>query len=434
MEELLQVGVITSTHGVRGEVKVFPTTDDPNRFKSLKHVLLDTGREKKSLEVQGVKFFKQFVILKFKGIDNINDIERYKRCPLLVERKDAVELEEDEYFIADMIGIEVVTEDDKPFGTLKDVMETGANDVYVIDTDEHGEVLVPAIRECILDVDIENQKMKIHLMDFYIMTLFPEMVMDGLNTSIIGRAVNKGLLSIEALNIRDYAFNKHHSVDDYPYGGGAGMLMQAEPVYQCYDALARQITERKAKATEEKLASGEKKEMSGEQKRTRVIYLSPQGKTFNQSMAEEFAQEEDLVFLCGHYEGIDERVLEEIVTDYVSIGDYVLTGGELPAMIMIDAISRLVPGVLHNDVSAEFESFQDNLLEYPQYSRPEVWHDRKVPEILMSGHHANIEKWRREQSVIRTAKNRPDLLEKAELTEKEKKLAEEVQKEVKKSL
>ena len=148
MEELLQVGVITSTHGVRGEVKVFPTTDDPNRFKSLKHVLLDTGREKKSLEVQGVKFFKQFVILKFKGIDNINDIERYKRCPLLVERKDAVELEEDEYFIADMIGIEVVTEDDKPFGT-----------------DEHGEVLVPAIRECILDVDIENQKMKIHLMD-----------------------------------------------------------------------------------------------------------------------------------------------------------------------------------------------------------------------------------------------------------------------------
>lgn len=261
-------------------------------------------------------------------------------------------------------------------------------------------------------------------MNFYIMTLFPEMVMDGLNTSIIGRAVNKGLLSIEALNIRDYAFNKHHSVDDYPYGGGAGMLMQAEPVYQCYDALARQIRERKAGEEE---GSGEQPDMTCGKKRTRVIYLSPQGKTFNQSMAEEFAQEEDLVFLCGHYEGIDERVLEEIVTDYVSIGDYVLTGGELPAMIMIDAISRLVPGVLHNDVSAEFESFQDNLLEYPQYSRPEVWHDKKVPEILMSGHHANIEKWRREQSVIRTAKNRPDLLEKAELTEKEKKLAKEIQ-------
>ena len=243
-------------------------------------------------------------------------------------------------------------------------------------------------------------------MNFYIMTLFPEMVMDGLNTSIIGRAVNKGLLSIEALNIRDYAFNKHHSVDDYPYGGGAGMLMQAEPVYQTY------------KAIEEKTGK----------KSLRVVYLSPQGKTFNQKIAEEFAKEDDLVFLCGHYEGIDERVLEEIVTDYVSIGDYVLTGGELPAMIMVDTISRLIPGVLHNDVSAEFESFQDNLLEYPQYSRPEVWHEKQVPPVLMSGHHANIEKWRREQSVIRTALNRPDLLEKAELTEKERKIAENAQK------
>ena len=247
-------------------------------------------------------------------------------------------------------------------------------------------------------------------MQFYIMTLFPEMVMGGLKTSIIGRAIKNELLSIEAINIRDYAFNKHNSVDDYPYGGGAGMLMQAEPVYQCYKALADRIG-----------------------KRPRVVYLSPQGQTFNQKMAEEFAEEEELVFLCGHYEGIDERVLEEIVTDYVSIGDYVLTGGELPSMIMVDAISRLVPGVLHNDVSAEFESFQDNLLEYPQYSRPETWHDKKVPEVLMSGHHANIEKWRREQSVIRTAKNRPDLLEKAELTDKERILAAQIQKEITKS-
>ena len=217
-------------------------------------------------------------------------------------------------------------------------------------------------------------------MNFHILTLFPEMVMDGLNTSIIGRAVNAGLLSIEAVNIRDYAFNKHQSVDDYPYGGGAGMLMQAEPVY-----------------------------------------LSPQGDVFDQKMAEELSKEEDLILLCGHYEGIDERVLEEIVTDYVSIGDYVLTGGELPAMVMVDAISRLVPGVLHNDVSAEFESFQDNLLEYPQYSRPEEWHGKKVPPVLLSGHHANIEKWRREQSIIRTYERRPDLLEQSELTEKERK-------------
>ena len=248
-------------------------------------------------------------------------------------------------------------------------------------------------------------------MRFHILTLFPDMVEQGLHTSIIGRAVEKGLLAIEAVNIRDYTVDKHKKVDDYPYGGGAGMVMQAQPIYDAYLSIVEKIGYR-----------------------PRTIYLTPQGPLFTQQAAKEFALEEDVILLCGHYEGVDERVLEEIVTDYISIGDYVLTGGELPAMIMIDAISRLVPGVLHNDVSAEFESFQDNLLEYPQYSRPEVWHDRKVPEILMSGHHANIEKWRREQSVIRTAKNRPDLLEKAELTEKEKKLAEEVQKEVKKSL
>lgn len=234
-------------------------------------------------------------------------------------------------------------------------------------------------------------------MNFHILTLFPEMVMDGLSASIIGRAQSKGLLSVEAINIRDFAENKHNRVDDYTYGGGAGMLMQAGPVYGAYQSVAE-----KAKS------------------KPRVIYLSPQGQTFSQGMAEEFAKEEELIFLCGHYEGIDERVLEEIVTDYVSIGDYVLTGGELPAMVMIDAISRLIPGVLHNDVSAEFESFQDNLLEYPQYTRPEEWHGKKVPEILMSGHHANVEKWRREQSIIRTAERRPDLLEKANLTQKEK--------------
>lgn len=266
-------------------------------------------------------------------------------------------------------------------------------------------------------------------MNFHILTLFPEMVMDGLNTSIIGRAVNAGRLSIEAVNIRDYAFNKHQSVDDYPYGGGAGMLMQAEPVYLAYRAVAEKICADGEEAREATAVCAEGEESAGreqegrrvsEKKRPRVVYLSPQGEVFNQKMAEEMAGEEDLILLCGHYEGIDERVLEEIVTDYVSIGDYVLTGGELPAMVMVDAISRLVPGVLHNDVSAEFESFQDNLLEYPQYSRPEEWHGKKVPPVLLSGHHANIEKWRREQSIIRTYERRPDLLEKCELTEKEK--------------
>ena len=233
-------------------------------------------------------------------------------------------------------------------------------------------------------------------MNYHVLTLFPEMIENGMNTSITGRAITKGLLSLEAINIRDFAFNKHQKVDDYPYGGGAGMLMQAEPVYLSYESIAECIG-----------------------RKPRVIFLTPQGKTFNQDMAKEFALEEDLVFLCGHYEGIDERVLEEIVTDYVSIGDYVLTGGELPAMVMMDSISRMVPGVLNNQESGETESFSGNLLEYPQYSRPEEWHGKKVPEVLLSGHHANVDKWRREQSIIRTAKWRPDLLPKADLTNKE---------------
>lgn len=279
-------------------------------------------------------------------------------------------------------------------------------------------------------------------MNFHILTLFPEMVENGLKTSIIGRAVAGGLLSIEAVNIRDFAFNKHQSVDDYPYGGGAGMLMQAEPVYLAYKDIEERIQKRIQNA---KMQNAETEEQDAEvkvqnagiqdaetvspDKKLRVVYLSPQGKTFDQKMAEELAEEEDLVLLCGHYEGIDERVLEEIVTDYVSIGDYVLTGGELPAMVMVDTISRLVPGVLHNDVSAEFESFQDNLMEYPQYSRPEEWHGKKVPPVLLSGHHANIEKWRREQSILRTYERRPDLLEKSSLTWKEKKWLEETVKE-----
>lgn len=233
-------------------------------------------------------------------------------------------------------------------------------------------------------------------MNFHILTLFPEMIEQGMHTSIIGRAIAGGYLSINAVNIRGYAFNKHQKVDDYPYGGGAGMLMQAEPVYLSYEAIKEKIGYR-----------------------PRVVYLTPQGKVFHQEMAKELAKERDLVFLCGHYEGIDERVLDEIVTDYVSIGDYVLTGGELPAMVMMDSISRMVPGVLSNQESGETESFAGNLLEYPQYSRPEEWHGQKVPPVLLSGHHANIEAWRREQSVMRTAKRRPDLLKKADLTNKE---------------
>lgn len=226
-------------------------------------------------------------------------------------------------------------------------------------------------------------------MKFYVMTLFPQMILDGLNTSITGRAIEAGTLSVEAVDIRDFSKNKHMKVDDYPYGGGAGMVMQAEPVCDAYESIA-----------------------AGCAKRPRVVYMTPQGHTFNQRMAEEFSKEEELVILCGHYEGIDERALELIVTDYVSIGDYVLTGGELAAMVVIDSVSRLVPGVLNNEESAQTESFADNLLEYPQYTRPAEYKGLKVPEVLLSGHHANIEQWRYEKSLERTKKYRPDLYEK----------------------
>ena len=246
-------------------------------------------------------------------------------------------------------------------------------------------------------------------MNFHVLTLFPEMIEQGLNTSIIGRALEKGLLSLQTINIRDFSENKHNRVDDYPYGGGAGMVMAAGPVYRAYKHIEEQIC---SKAIDSDI-------------KPRVIYLTPQGQVFRQELAEELAREEDLIFLCGHYEGIDERVLDMVVTDYISIGDYILTGGELPAMVMIDAIARLVPEVLNNDVSAEFESLQNNLLEYPQYTRPEIFMEKIVPAVLLSGHHAKIETWQKEQSIIRTAKNRPDLLEKAILTDKEKKFYEE---------
>lgn len=243
-------------------------------------------------------------------------------------------------------------------------------------------------------------------MNFYVMTLFPDMINNAMSESITGRAINAGHINVNAVNIRDFADNKHNRVDDYPYGGGAGMVMQAEPVYMCYKHICNKIQNTPAPL--------------------RVIYLTPQGKTFKQEMAAEYAGEDNLVFLCGHYEGIDERVIEEIVTDYVSIGDYVLTGGELAALVIMDAVSRLVPGVLNNCTSAHTESFSGNLLEYPQYTRPKNWRGKTVPPILLSGHHKKLAEWYREQSVIRTALMRPDLLEKADLTQEERELADRV--------
>lgn len=278
-------------------------------------------------------------------------------------------------------------------------------------------------------------------MNFHVMTLFPEMIDNGMGTSITGRAMRSGHISLNSVNMRDYADeSRKRRVDDYPYGGGAGMVIQAQPVYACYEAICADIAKRRAAEAAQADTSAPENEVpvsdipetdaavnthAASGKCIRTVYMTPQGRVFNQSLARELAREEDLIILCGHYEGIDERVLEEICTDFVSIGDYVLTGGELAAMVVMDAVSRNVPGVLTNAASGEEESFSDGLLEYPQYTRPEVWHDKKVPDILMSGHHANVEIWRHQMSLLRTRERRPDLFEKVELTKKDRKFLAE---------
>ena len=244
-------------------------------------------------------------------------------------------------------------------------------------------------------------------MRFDILTLFPDMVRAVLSESIIGRAEKNGLLEINYVQIRDFANNKHNSVDDYPYGGGQGMVMQAMPIYGAYKSVAEQC-----------------------EKKPHTIYMSPQGKLFDQKTAIRLSQEEHIVILCGHYEGVDERIIEEIVDEEISTGDYVLTGGEIPAMTVVDAVARMIPGVLSCDASFEEESIYSGLLEHPQYTRPPEWHGREVPEVLLSGHHLNIEKWKRRESLKRTLLKRPELLKKAKLSDKDKLLLEEIKAEL----
>ncbi len=242
-------------------------------------------------------------------------------------------------------------------------------------------------------------------MRFDILTLFPEMLEAVLNDSIIGRAQEKGLIEINYVQIRDFAFNKHKQVDDYPYGGGNGMVMQAEPIFLAYQSVCENL---------------EYKPMT--------IYLSPQGKTLKQGLVKKFAKKEHIVLICGHYEGVDQRVLDELVDMEVSLGDFVLTGGEIGAMALVDAVARLIPGVLKSEESFSEESHYNGLLEYPQYTRPEIWHDKKVPDILLSGHHKNIQAWKREMAIKNTFKKRRGMLNRAKLTDKEKKMVIELKK------
>ena len=237
-------------------------------------------------------------------------------------------------------------------------------------------------------------------MKFVVLTLFPDMIRQALSYSVMGRAIEAGIIQVEAVDIRDYAHNRHNTVDDYPFGGGAGMVMQAPPVYEAYQDVISRLVSPKAP----------------------VIFMSPAGRTFNQQTAARLAQEEEIILLCGHYEGVDQRVLDEIVTEEISAGDFVLTGGELPALMIMDAVSRLVDGVLGNGESAVEESFSGMFLEYPQYTRPREWRGIEAPEVLLSGHHANIEAWREEKAMEATFRKRPELLREEEMTPRQKKI------------
>ncbi len=232
-----------------------------------------------------------------------------------------------------------------------------------------------------------------------ILTLFTDMCNSVLSESIIGRARAAGKVEINCRDIRDYTTDKHRRVDDKPYGGGMGMIMQAQPIYDCFNSLCDEIG-----------------------KKPHLLYMTPQGKTLTQSRVKELAKMDNIAILCGHYEGIDERVIEELQPEEISVGDYVLTGGELPALIVADSVSRMLDGVLSDDECFEEESHYNSLLEYPQYTHPAVWNNREVPEVLLSGHHANVDKWRREQSIIRTYNRRPDMLENADLTDSDKRI------------
>ncbi|MBO3284280.1 tRNA (guanosine(37)-N1)-methyltransferase TrmD [Paenibacillus sp. FSL M8-0228] len=260
-----------------------------------------------------------------------------------------------------------------------------------------------------------------------VLTLFPEMFDGVFNASILGKARDKGIVSLQAVNFRQYAGNKHGQVDDTPYGGGGGMVLKPDPIFAAVEALLDK-SEQPTLETAAEVNQLEGVERNTDIKSPRIILMCPQGETFTQKKAEELAKEDHLIFICGHYEGYDERIREHLVTDELSIGDYVLTGGELPAMTVIDSVTRLLPGVLGNETSAVTDSFSTGLLEYPHYTRPAEFRGWKVPDVLLSGHHVNIDSWRRQEALRRTMERRPDLLEQAELTGKERVWIEEQRK------
>ena len=369
-QEFIRVGRIVNAHGIRGEVRVQPRRVSPALLTRCKTFYIDG----QPITPTANHVHKELVLLKLPGVDDMNAALTYKNKDLFLRRADIV-LPEGEYFDDELLGLEVYDCDTGALlGTLTAVDEYPASKVYTVKGER--EILIPAIPQVIAQIDTEID----------ILTLFPESVDAMLNVSILGRAQERGYIAIRTHQIRAYTTNKQMQVDDYPYGGGRGAVMQADPLFRCWEHVVNTY------------GPG------------RTIFMSPCGRTFTQSVARELkAQYDHLILVCGHYEGIDQRFIDACVDEELSMGDFVLTGGEIPAMAVADAVCRMVPGVLPDAECFEEESHWDGLLEYPQYSRPAVWHDRAVPEILLSGDHAKVAAWRKKESYKRTMIRRPDL-------------------------
>jgi tRNA (guanine37-N1)-methyltransferase len=395
---MIEIARITAPHGIRGDVKVRLYSESYDDFCQRGFAYLKNTEGLRRIAYQALRVDPPFVYMHFDGVNTRSDAERLKNAPLFVRRGELAAPDEGEYYIADMLGLPVFANGRK-LGVLEDVLQHGAADVYVVTGEKN--FMFPALKRVIKKIDIaagvievdEAALGRLRCMTTYnVLTLFPGMFASVCASSIWARAGKAGLIEINPVDIRDYAFDKHRRADDYPMGGGAGMVLKPEPVDACFhDVVLRS-----------------KKPFIN-------VYMSPCGKRLRHPLVLELAQYRTINILCGHYEGVDARVLKRHINLEISVGDFVLTGGEIAAMALIDASIRHVEGVLGNRDSATGESFSDSLLEYPQYTQPAVWNGECIPEVLLSGHHANVYAWRRRKSLEDTARKRPDLFSRAKL-------------------
>ena len=408
MQDYLMIGVVLRPQGVHGECRIRPYAADLDRFAEWKTLYLEENGGYTPIGCAVHRIHDGIVYATLGDCATPEDVERLRNRQLFIDRAHAAPPAEGSVYIADLLGCEAVTREGTSLGVLTDVLQHGSSALPTAApgwprrswTRFRRWIRRPGALPSMSPVCGRWPSLKIE-----VLTTFPEMFSGVLSASILGRAVQQGLLDITLTDIRDYSLLKHKNTDDYPFGGGAGMVMLAQPVVDAMAAAASRLP------------------------RGRRIFLGPRGRRLTTTLARELAGEEALILLCGHYEGVDQRALDTCIDEEISIGDYILTGGELPAMVLIDCVARFIPGVLGSAESPEEESFSDGLLEYPQYTRPRDFQGLTVPETLLSGDHARIQAWRRKESLRATLRFRPDLLSHASLSRKDLELLEALRRE-----